>query len=1219
MQFRSLRIKIITAIISLFLLLVCLCFTLPGQQLLVWVANKTVSGLEIDGLDKRLLSGAKLTLRYHNDDIDIRLRDTKVTVEWLTCASVCIALDAKAIAIVQKQKSVSEAETTESGQVELPLPIAIKRAQVQQFSLETPDITVQLQGLDTQLSGSGSHFNVPFLLLDSVKLTTKATDQPVSAKSPAPLNALAPLQLPKIDLPLTAELGELKINNLAIDEQTLENIKLSHAVVAENVDVEQVQLNYQEFFISAAAEVLLNDWAIDLRSTLSAPQGLASLTLAGRPHDLTLTLNSEGMAFAKLQAHADLTATNWPFELQGQIDKLVIPSEPTTLKGATLGLSGDVSKYHLSGSVAVNTVQFGDVTATLEGQGGLQAFTLAKAKLQLEKAQAQIAGQVNWSQGVKGKVDGDFSQLPVDRLLGLVQYDAGLTENDMLAGQFALDFVSKGEQWQVNVEHFKLDGKVAGAPLNADVKVVVDESLLGEFSHARLNYGKNSLTVSGELGQQLDLDIDFQFEQAANTLIPADLKGSGEIFIQGDHLKPSIQTDIKFDSVRYQNIALHGLTTKGTVDIANEVTGQIKLALDRLIVDSEMVEDIRLAVKGNQQQHNATLDIRDKRVVASFEVNGKMQQSTWQGELSSGEVTSQGQTIALQSPAAIVISDVSQRIAKQCWQMGDTDLCFAAEQQGTQGQADVKLEKLALAKLQTWLPAELKITGETQAVAKLAWQNGQVTRADGELNIVDAGVTTHGQTFSISEFKALLKTNNKQIHADWRMTSDTLGKFSGDTRVPLDKQSPQLAGNVKIESIELAKLSALLNRVTEQSFDLQGEVLGDINISGSLAAPEVNGKLTAQRLFMSSDSLPVEIDKGHINLDFNTTSAQLEAELTAAKGGKVALTGEAYWSPELSAEVKIKGENIYVQPDSQIELTASPDLTLAYKDKIARVLGEIVVPFGRVNIESLPEGVTSPSDDEVIVDAKVQKQMSVPIQHEIDLKLTVKDNFRVKALGLDSFVTGAIEIDKQVESPMLATGELQLREGKYRAFGQDLLIRTGQIGFNGALDKPYLNIRAIRNPATTANDVIAGVELTGNIAKPRLTVFSEPAMDQAKALSYLLNGQPLGESETSNNALLTQFLLSQGIDRSEGFFSKAGESLGLSDVNLSAKGSGDDTQVEVSGYITPNVQVSYRVGVFESINEIALRYRVFSKFYVEATSGLYNSIDFLYKFDWDDK
>ena len=175
------------------------------------------------------------------------------------------------------------------------------------------------------------------------------------------------------------------------------------------------------------------------------------------------------------------------------------------------------------------------------------------------------------------------------------------------------------------------------------------------------------------------------------------------------------------------------------------------------------------------------------------------------------------------------------------------------------------------------------------------------------------------------------------------------------------------------------------------------------------------------------------------------------------------------------------------------------------------------------------------------------------MQHAIDLQVTVADDFRVKALGLDSFVTGSIELQKQLTSPLLATGELQLREGKYRAFGQDLQINTGQIGFNGALDKPYLNIRAIRNPATTANGVIAGVDLIGSAAKPRLTVFSEPAMDQAKALSYLLNGEPLGESETSNNALLTQFLLSQGIDRSEGFLTQAGESLGLRDVNLVPK------------------------------------------------------------------
>jgi translocation and assembly module TamB len=236
----------------------------------------------------------------------------------------------------------------------------------------------------------------------------------------------------------------------------------------------------------------------------------------------------------------------------------------------------------------------------------------------------------------------------------------------------------------------------------------------------------------------------------------------------------------------------------------------------------------------------------------------------------------------------------------------------------------------------------------------------------------------------------------------------------------------------------------------------------------------------------------------------------------------------------------------------------------------------------------------------------------------LDVDVIIEDDFRVKAVGLDSYISGQIDLTKQRTKALLASGEFSLREGKYQALGQDLQIQTGQIGFNGPLDKPYLNIRAIRNPAATANDVIAGVKLTGNISKPGLVIFTEPAMDQAHALAYLLNGQPLGEGQkSSNSSMLTQLILSQSIDRSKGFVSRVGQKLGFEDVNLSAKGSGESTKVEVSGYITPNIQVSYRMGVFESLNEFSVRYRVFSKLYIEASNGLYDSIDLLYQFDWD--
>ncbi|GAL14232.1 uncharacterized protein YtfN [Vibrio astriarenae] len=56
-------------------------------------------------------------------------------------------------------------------------------------------------------------------------------------------------------------------------------------------------------------------------------------------------------------------------------------------------------------------------------------------------------------------------------------------------------------------------------------------------------------------------------------------------------------------------------------------------------------------------------------------------------------------------------------------------------------------------------------------------------------------------------------------------------------------------------------------------------------------------------------------------------------------------------------------------------------------------------------------------------------------------------------------------------------------------------------------------ITAIRNPDNTEDDVTAGIRVTGPADEPVVEIFSEPAMPQANALSYLLRGQDIdGES-----------------------------------------------------------------------------------------------------------
>ena len=55
----------------------------------------------------------------------------------------------------------------------------------------------------------------------------------------------------------------------------------------------------------------------------------------------------------------------------------------------------------------------------------------------------------------------------------------------------------------------------------------------------------------------------------------------------------------------------------------------------------------------------------------------------------------------------------------------------------------------------------------------------------------------------------------------------------------------------------------------------------------------------------------------------------------------------------------------------------------------------------------------------------------------------------------------------------------------------------------------------------------------------------------------------------------------------------------------------------ISGYIAPDLQVKYGVGIFNSLGEFTLRYRIISDLYIEAISGVDSAVDLIYQFSFD--
>jgi translocation and assembly module TamB len=207
-------------------------------------------------------------------------------------------------------------------------------------------------------------------------------------------------------------------------------------------------------------------------------------------------------------------------------------------------------------------------------------------------------------------------------------------------------------------------------------------------------------------------------------------------------------------------------------------------------------------------------------------------------------------------------------------------------------------------------------------------------------------------------------------------------------------------------------------------------------------------------------------------------------------------------------------------------------------------------------------------------------------------------------------VTGDLTGRLRLVDDMNANGELNLENGRYELYGQDLTIRRAQLLFSGPLDRPYLDIEAIRR----VDEVVAGIRLTGPADEPRAEIFSEPAMSEQEALSYLVLGRPLqGEGDSY---AMERAAIGLGLAQAAPVTREIGERVGIEDLQLETEGRGDETSVVASGYLTERLSVRYGVGLFDPVSRVALRYDLSRRLYLEAASGLASSLDIFYQRDF---
>lgn len=1241
-----LSLTLVFLLLSTLLALGGLLLTNSGLNLLLWGAEKFVPQLKVESSQGAVFPRFTLNNVAFKDDslhVDAELKSITLAVN-ATCftePSVCIdelAIDGLNFSMPELPPSSEQqppSDTPANSKVTSPVPIKLTRLVLSNIKLDVLGNQVSWDSFSSAASFQGNRLRINQTMITKplVKLAA-AEDSAAAAPAPAQQPA-SEIVLPEVELPLQIELLRLDVHDFKLEQATpviVNHLGLAATAAGTKVVVKTLELDMPQVSAQLNSEVeLKGDYPLQLALDARVKEPIAagqkvSLKASGSVADLALSAQLSGLAKAKLEAKLAPLKPELPFELnltkgdlqwplKGQADYHAIIERFTS--------QGSLEGYQLALAADIKGQQIPEVSTKLQGQGDLNHIKLHQVDI------ATLGGHVS------GELMADW-QAPINwgAKLTLSHIQPGLqwpeAEGDISGVLATTGSLTELGGWQVEVPELDIDGVLRDYPLNiAGSLSAADLAGNSEFSlrtpQLILSHGPNSIEAKGELDQQWRMDLAINFPDLIKTV--PDLQGrvSGNVALRGAMHEPNVALDIDAQSIDWQQQAqVERVKLKGQVTPLPTPNAKLALQVTNARYQGNVVDSVLLKVAGSQAEHELSLDVNSNIASTSLALSGSLTDKpdiAWQGKLERMLLSSKQGEWRLNQATALGFEMATQQVsvAAHCWLQADSSLCLEKDiKVGQSGEAALALKQFDFEQIKALLPSETQLQGKADAQVTAKWGVDNPPEVIAKIELGQGQVSQQlEQALEIGwqsvTFNAQLADN--KLQANWLLDITDNGDVAGHATIPdVLVDDKQIDAGLQLTTFNLDFLAPLVGEFSK----LKADITTDLAISGPVMQPKVHGQFVVDDILLKGDISPVEVDSGQLTINFAGYDAKLAAAIHTPDG-MLELAGDADWHDlqDWQTNVRLFADELMVNVPPMVKIKVQPDMTISASPTSARVDGTIALPWGRVVVEELPPSAISVSKDQVIVDAElkpVDKENPVPFAVESNINIKIGDDFKLSAFGLEGGLVGNLNVAQRDKGPFV-TGEINITDGSYRSFGQDLIIKEGKVLMNGPVDQPYLQITAIRNPDNTQDDVTAGVKVSGSVSEPTVTIFSEPAMAQANALSYLLRGQDI-DGETGGNAMTTT-LIGLSLAKSGRVVGEIGEAFGVQDLQLDTAGSGDDSQVTVSGYILPGLKVKYGVGIFDSVGEFTVRYRLMQDLYVEAMSGVNSAVDLLYQFQFD--
>jgi translocation and assembly module TamB len=359
----------------------------------------------------------------------------------------------------------------------------------------------------------------------------------------------------------------------------------------------------------------------------------------------------------------------------------------------------------------------------------------------------------------------------------------------------------------------------------------------------------------------------------------------------------------------------------------------------------------------------------------------------------------------------------------------------------------------------------------------------------------------------------------------------------------------------------------------------------NLNASGTLSQPALQGRLEVKNTFVSHNDFPSGLSDLNGVLLFDRNHFQIESLRGTTGGGTVALTGSAtYQSGGFLLDFGATAQGVRLRYPPGVSSTANADLRLTGSTNSPQLSGNVVVTklavtpgfdFGAYIERSKQANVLTESDT---LQSRLKLDVHVVTTPELEMqtaiaRLSGNADLRVRGTAERPAILGRVEV---------LEGEISFNGTKYN-------LERGDVTFaNPAKTQPVIDLRA----TTRVRDYDITVQFRGDASVSnglKVTWQSEPQLPEADVIALLALGRTQAESAAAgssgsfglggdaSNLLINQALNSTVNSRLQRLF-------GVSRVKIDPQGLAGETSVVRGPQVTIEQQVANNITLTYSTN-----------------------------------